>query len=162
VRKEAANRATSNCWYQRQCGAFGVHLGSAVISARAELGSITTSALPAATLLTRQRECVCCWCAWDSGGGLRGDAPSLSVKRFAVPTPILGPSPICPRPGGPSCEYLAGPGLSDPGPVVSECNCGPKKGGGTRSTGRTPVECTTPFGRRGLRVAEQGYHCTSQ
>jgi hypothetical protein len=24
---EAANRVTSNCWYQRRCGAVGVHLG---------------------------------------------------------------------------------------------------------------------------------------
>jgi hypothetical protein len=48
-----------------------VHLvstfGSAVISARAELGSIITSALPAATVLTYQRVCVCvgaCVCVW--------------------------------------------------------------------------------------------------
>jgi hypothetical protein len=34
-------------------------LGSAVISARAELGRITTSALPVATVLTRQRVCFC-------------------------------------------------------------------------------------------------------
>jgi hypothetical protein len=26
VRREAANRATINCWYQRRCGAVGVRL----------------------------------------------------------------------------------------------------------------------------------------
>ena len=26
VRREAANRVTINCWYQRRCGAVGVHL----------------------------------------------------------------------------------------------------------------------------------------
>jgi hypothetical protein len=26
VRREAANRVTIQCWYQRRCGAFGVHL----------------------------------------------------------------------------------------------------------------------------------------
>jgi hypothetical protein len=37
-------------------------LGSVVISARAGLGSIITSALPVATVLTRQRVCVrLCW-----------------------------------------------------------------------------------------------------
>jgi hypothetical protein len=42
-------------------------LGSAVISARAELGSssITTSALPVATVLTRQRV----WGGWGGGAG---------------------------------------------------------------------------------------------
>jgi hypothetical protein len=30
VRREATNRVTINWWYQRQCGAFGVHHGSAV------------------------------------------------------------------------------------------------------------------------------------
>jgi hypothetical protein len=34
-------------------------LGSVVISARAELGSIITSALPVATVLMCQRACVC-------------------------------------------------------------------------------------------------------
>jgi hypothetical protein len=44
-------------------------LGSAVIPARAELGSIITSALPVATLLTRQRVYVCVGafvCVWVS------------------------------------------------------------------------------------------------
>jgi hypothetical protein len=27
VRREAANRVIIYCWYQRQCGAVGVHLG---------------------------------------------------------------------------------------------------------------------------------------
>jgi hypothetical protein len=27
VRREAASRVTIYCWYQRQCGAAGVHLG---------------------------------------------------------------------------------------------------------------------------------------
>jgi hypothetical protein len=43
-------------------------LGSAVISARAELGSIIVSALPVATVLTHQRVCafvmVRCVCVW--------------------------------------------------------------------------------------------------
>jgi hypothetical protein len=38
VRREAANRVSIDCWYQRRCGALGV-----VISARAELGSIIPS-----------------------------------------------------------------------------------------------------------------------
>jgi hypothetical protein len=44
-------------------------LCSAVISARAELSSIITSPLPVATVLTRQRVCVCvgaCVCVWVS------------------------------------------------------------------------------------------------
>jgi hypothetical protein len=42
-------------------------LGSAVISARAGLGSIIATALPVATLLTRQRVCICVGafvCVW--------------------------------------------------------------------------------------------------
>jgi hypothetical protein len=44
-------------------------LGSVITSARAELGSIITSALPVATLLTCQRVCVCVGafvCVWVS------------------------------------------------------------------------------------------------
>jgi hypothetical protein len=42
-------------------------LGSVVISARAELGSVIASALPVATVLTRQRVCACVGaCAFHS------------------------------------------------------------------------------------------------
>ena len=44
-------------------------LGSAVISTRAELGSIIASALPVATVSTRHRVCVCdgaCVCVWPN------------------------------------------------------------------------------------------------
>jgi hypothetical protein len=44
-------------------------LGSVVISARAELGGIITSALPVATVSTHQRACVCVGafvCVWVS------------------------------------------------------------------------------------------------
>ena len=56
-------------------------LGSIVISARAELGSIITSALPAATVLTYQRVCVCvgaCVCVWV----LQREETHLHALRF--------------------------------------------------------------------------------
>jgi hypothetical protein len=56
-------------------------LGSVIISARAELGSIIASALPVATLLTRQRVCVCvgaCVCVWV----LQREETYLHALRF--------------------------------------------------------------------------------
>jgi hypothetical protein len=48
VRREAANRVTIDCWYQRRCGAFGVHRGgrgggrtSSDVAGRADLAKVT-------------------------------------------------------------------------------------------------------------------------
>jgi hypothetical protein len=60
-------------------------LGSAVIPARAELGSIIASALPVATLLTRQR--VRTWMRWwctaptASSVGMAGQSAAISSVR---------------------------------------------------------------------------------
>jgi hypothetical protein len=59
-------------------------LGSVVISARAELGSIITSALPVATVLTRQRVSACvgvCVCV-RAGFAARGDESPRAVFWF--------------------------------------------------------------------------------
>jgi hypothetical protein len=39
VRREAANRVTINCWYQRRCGAVGVDASTCAVPAGAGLGS---------------------------------------------------------------------------------------------------------------------------
>jgi hypothetical protein len=72
VGREAANRVTINCWYQRRCGAFGVHL-------RWHRHRSTSRA--------RQHHCVgaACGTLVDTRGWVRGAASSSSfVQRDAA------------------------------------------------------------------------------
>jgi hypothetical protein len=79
VRREAANRVNIYCWYQRQCGATGVHLGQCRHISMSNLGSIITSALPVATVLICQRACICVGvCVWV----LQCEETCLHALRF--------------------------------------------------------------------------------
>jgi hypothetical protein len=86
VGREATNRVTIYCLDQRRCGAVGVStLGSAVISARAELSSSNTSALPVATSVRGGKHIPRLWpSASVSEGGVLATsarfAPSTGVR----------------------------------------------------------------------------------
>jgi hypothetical protein len=75
VRREAANRATLYCWYQRRCGAVGVHLGEC-------------------------RHIIWVWWVWGqqfyADGRVRTVRPGLGNKLTAVPPPphmLTAPAP---------------------------------------------------------------------
>jgi hypothetical protein len=56
VRREAKNRVTIHCWYQRRCGAVGVHLMQRRQHEQSSVASLRRHCL-VATLLTHQRGC---------------------------------------------------------------------------------------------------------